>query len=344
MVSGLTFTHDGRKLAAAVEGGLEQQWVSWDLTAAVPEPKPTQLARCAILAPGGRVAVRPNSFGGGYAPAEFVDPTSGERISRFDPPEQAITLSISRTEFRRGLFSGDGRRFIALRRPKPSPSAQEALGLAVWDVATGKRIAQRQDGNTVAGVAAVSPDGKAVAVLPFRRDGPPGSGPVQLALWEPDTGRTRWACGLDSHMPFITFTRGGSWLVVQELGIPTVPDSFGPPGGEIGPMVVRDTATGKELRTVNGPPLGKPPLLYADESFYPVPHARAVSPNGRMAAFTGFDGTIYLWELVTDQERCRIRHPGPVHDLAFSPDGRLLAAASRAAPVIVYDLYGTRRK
>jgi WD40 repeat protein len=53
---------------------------------------------------------------------------------------------------------------------------------------------------------------------------------------------------------------------------------------------------------------------------------------------SGFDGTIYLWDLATDRQRGKLSHPGPVQDLAFSPDGKALAAASLAAPIVVYDL------
>jgi WD40 repeat protein len=334
-VSGLTFTPDGRRLIAAAGDAYEQQWVSWDLTPAAPNPIPAPLAQFTALAPGGRVAVRPDTFNRADAPAEFVDPLSGKRVSRFDPPETGDTVIISRFHSE-GNFSGDGRRFVGARRSERGPGGQqEDLGLAVWDVATGKRLAQRPPEKSPVDVAAVSPDGKAVAVL--RRA-------TELVVWEPDTGRTRWARKLGSAVAFVRFTRGGSWLVVQEIYLPGPPHILRiPPPPRPHPLLVLDAATGKELLKVNGPDLGEPPLVFADEGFSTVPSARAISADGRAAAFSGFDGTISLWELATDRERCRITHPGPVHDLAFSPDGRLLAAASLAAPVVVYDLYGTRR-
>ena len=337
MVYGLTFSHDSRRLSAVVG----EQWVSWDLTPAVPNPRPALLARFAALAPGGRVAVRPDSYLTPRERVEFINPATGKQISRLDPPETGDTVIISVAD--RGLFSGDGRRFVALRQSKrDSGEQQRLLGLAVWDVATGKRIARWPKGRAVASSVAVSPDGKAVAVLV---PGPTALANLELALWEPDTGRIRWKRPLDLGTPFVQFTRGGSWLVAQEIRPPSPPEGFMRMPAGAGPLVVLDVATGKEAMKVHGMMLGLAlEIIYADEMYFSIPTARAVSPNGRTAAFSDAYGTLYLWELATDRERCLFAHPGPVSELAFSPDGRLLAAASRAAPVVVYDLYGTRRR
>ena len=82
--------------------------------------------------------------------------------------------------------------------------------------------------------------------------------------------------------------------------------------------------------------IGVEPWVYADGAFQMTLTANAVSPDGRTVAVSAGDGTIYLWDLLTDQERWRIAHPGPVHELAFSPDGRTLAAASLAVPVLLF--------
>jgi RNA polymerase sigma factor (sigma-70 family) len=331
-VSGLTFTPDGGQLIAAAGG----RWVSWDLTAATPDPRPVPLAEFTVLAPNGRVAVRPDTFVRADSPVEFVAPASGKRISRLDPPETADTVVISAADYRGGRFSGDGRRFVGFRRSERGPGGQQKeLGLAVWDVPTGKRVARWPEGKPIATVAAVSPDGKAVAVL--------GVPATRLALWEPDSGRIRWERDLDVGVPFVAFTHGGAWLVVQQVQPPTPPGGIMalPPGA--GPLFVLHAATGKEIVKSHGPILGPQPQVFADETFHSGRNARAVSPDGRAAAFSDFDGTIFLWELATDRERCRFAHSGPVHELAFSPDGRRLAAASSAAPVVVYDLYGRAR-
>jgi RNA polymerase sigma factor (sigma-70 family) len=331
IVSGLTFSSDGRKLAA-VAG---ERWLSWDLTPNRPDPKPASLAEFIVLAPGGQVGVRPDSFQKADDPAEFVNPATGKRISRFDPPETGETVIISRGDSRMGQFSGDGKRFLGVRRTDRNVGERTELGLAMWDVATGKRIAAWPNRKEMS-IAGVSHDGKAALLLL------PGV-TARLALWEPDTDRIRWTRDVGFAVPVVTFTKGGSWVVLQEVHvknqlapfqIPALPGPY--------PLLVLDAATGKERLKVNGPAIGEKPQVFADEGSYPTGNAWAVSPDGRMAAISGYDGTIYLWNVATDQEWCKLAHPGPIHDLAFSPDGKTLAAASLAAPVVVYDLSGTR--
>lgn len=338
LVSGLTFSRDSRTLMAAAADHYDHQWVSWDLTPAVPEPGPKAMAQFTMLAPGGRTGLRPDSFNRADGPAEFVDAHSGKRISRFDPPETPDTVIISRADYRKGLFSGDGRRFVGRRRTARSPGGQQTdLGLAVWDVITGKRIADLPDKKDMALAVAVSPDGKAVAIL----SAPTPGKRMQLAVWQPDTGRILWT--RESAWGFVSFTRGGSWLVVQAVypaAPPGVLRTLPPPGPH--PFFILDAATGKEILKAAGSVLGEQPLVPADGTYHSIPAARAVAPDGRTVAVSGFDGTIYLWDLLADAERYRFSHPGPVHDLAFSPDGRTLAAASRAAPIVVYDVYGIR--
>ena len=55
--------------------------------------------------------------------------------------------------------------------------------------------------------------------------------------------------------------------------------------------------------------------------------------------------TIVLWDLAARRVRMRFHHPSPLSSLAFSPDGRLLAAGGRDDPsLIVWDVEsGSRR-
>jgi WD40 repeat protein len=82
----------------------------------------------------------------------------------------------------------------------------------------------------------------------------------------------------------------------------------------------------------------------------------AFSPDGRLLANAGDDGTVTVWEIATARKRCQfighqrvLRQPfsgaisdGAILGLAFSPDGRLLASAGRDAQILIWDQFGKR--
>ncbi|MBX9628504.1 MAG: hypothetical protein K2X82_32200, partial [Gemmataceae bacterium] len=67
----------------------------------------------------------------------------------------------------------------------------------------------------------------------------------------------------------------------------------------------------------------------------------AISPDGRFVAHSDAHGAS-LREVETGRVVREFRHRGPTTALAFSPDGRTLAAAAAGTPVYLWDLTGTR--
>jgi WD40 repeat protein len=65
-----------------------------------------------------------------------------------------------------------------------------------------------------------------------------------------------------------------------------------------------------------------------------------ISPDDRTVAIGQHDGRLLVIELATGRVRSAFRHEGEFRSIAFSPDGRLLAAESWDAPMLVWDVRG----
>jgi WD40 repeat protein len=116
-----------------------------------------------------------------------------------------------------------------------------------------------------------------------------------------------------------------------EGGVAFTPDGRHVAGGN--PVWLWDVATGRVVRR------------------FPMPHAEffdsapVISPDGTLlaaAAGLSADGRIYVWEVGTGRELRQWRDAGCVKGLAFSPDGRWLAACNLGGVVTLRDVSSGR--
>jgi WD40 repeat protein len=70
----------------------------------------------------------------------------------------------------------------------------------------------------------------------------------------------------------------------------------------------------------------------------------ALSPNGRLVAIAAlWKNDVWIYDVDGGGERFHFRHNGEITGLAFAPDGRTLAAASKEAPIYLWDVSGKTR-
>jgi WD40 repeat protein len=181
-------------------------------------------------------------------------------------------------------------------------SAGEDWAVKVWDLASGEVLhSLGAHTGAVCGLA-FSPDGKLLAS---------GSRDGTIALWDVDSGtEVRALHGHARSVSRVQFSPDGKMLAA---------------GGEGGAVKLWDVATGKEARRVDG-------------------HTGAVrcvafSPDGTLLASGGEDQTVRLYNLASGSART-FAAPKGLNDLAFSPDGRTVAAVADApeAAVCLWDL------
>jgi WD40 repeat protein len=197
--------------------------------------------------------------------------------------------------------------------------------VTVWDVVSGKEVS-RLDNQYWEGTAlALSADGKQLAIATGNIE---GRLRTSLRMVSSASGEKSWESKGWFHVyGAVALSPNGKYLVSA-----TTPRREGGP-----PLALWDCATGKSIRAMEG-------------SLGPL----AFSPDGRIFANAGDDGTLAVWEVATCRKRCqfaghqRVTRPlfspaisdGAILALAFSPDGRLLASAGTDAQILVWNVTG----
>jgi WD40 repeat protein len=205
--------------------------------------------------------------------------------------------------------SSDGKRLASL-------GAETTL--RVWDVATGATSLELSDSGPLRAFAA-SPNGRwFVGSLADESVADP------VRLWDAVTGERRIA--LDGQKPPIT-------ALAFALDS-TILASAGYLSGDVWLWKI---------------PSGDPALILPDAADGCSVEGLAFHPNGRLLAVSGIDwlatsgsdGRIALWDVATRQRTALLQ--GGASSLAFNPAGTLLAAASLALSVRVWDVATGRR-
>jgi RNA polymerase sigma factor (sigma-70 family) len=303
--------------------------------------------------------------GSGHAvlPAPAAPPTPERKAPPADPepekaPAAAKTLRLDKN-VGKVVWSPDGK-LMASQATRTEPRPGVALGaydrfstVKVWDAATGKEVVSLGELKSPGVVGfAFSPDSSALAISFFRQiqEG------ARVEIWDARKSELKKTIEMDYGlvMPKFAFAPDGKSLAVLYAGEKgRDPKVEGLQGG----ARLFDTASGKMIRSIRGhkhmamslgfSPDGK--LLAtgghssdADVRLWDVATGKEIrafdidsmvnaltfSPDGKVLAIGQHDGRVTLWDVATGKKLRQLKGLTPkAVEMAFSPDGRLLAAS-----------------
>jgi WD40 repeat protein len=324
----LAFSPDGKAVATA--SFLEETVTLWDLVTRKPKGTLKGLPRspeCIAFSPDGKTVATACPE---YDSAVMLwDPATGKAKTSLNTSGQ-LAHAVS--------FSPDGKTLAA------AVSFNKAGAVILWNLGTGKEVATLKGHSSSFPQLAFSPDGKTLAAL---------SPHQSLKLWDLATGRDTVPMGHTGDICALAFSPDGKMLAsgsddqtvklwkVADLELIKILQDKGRSGSLTfsgnGKMLFGSGGTigarknGVKMWQVDS---GREQTILKGDDFYTL--SMALSPDGRTLAVgvTGdeLDVTparprVKLWDLTASKEQaCFMRRGWAVSSVAFSPDGKTLAA------------------
>jgi WD40 repeat protein len=205
--------------------------------------------------------------------------------------------------------------------------SQGAQAVRVWDVPGARQLPLVRHEGAVSGVA-LTPDGLLVTA----------SEDKTARVWEVATGRERLRLQHDAAVESLALSPDGKWLATTRLGgrsailwnVDTGHETARLPHGD-DVSAVSWSPKGDRLATASADGTaciwGLPGAMVSHLSAWGRHTGMAFSPDGWTLFTATEEEPVRAWELTSGRELAHVAHPGGLHHLILSPDGKLLAAA-----------------
>ncbi len=271
--------------------------VLWDLA---PEHSPFVLkghkvgVMCVVYSHDGSLLATGESIHSeGRGTVRLWDPVSRGQVNEFDAPAGASIRGLS--------FSPDGHR-LAAAVATSSPNDKTATGeIKVWDLPSGRIVAQWKDPANAIYSVAFSPNGKWIAA---------GGSRGSVKIREADSG-------------VVTHITEAHWQDVYQV-------AYSPDSRRLATCGADGSAKVWDAQTMQ--------LVFELQGHTNRVMGVAFSSDGQRIATASLDQTVKLWDAATGQEILSLADPAAMlFGVAFRQDGKRLACCGGGGTIMVWD-------